>query len=93
MKKTRSGDWKRQIVHRLELPKDLMFGAALVHITGQSEMEVENYKGILEYGAERIRLSIKGGQMEIAGRSLKIDYYTNEDMKISGQIQQISYRV
>ncbi len=93
MKKAKSGDWKKKMVHRLELPKDLMFGASLVHITGQSEMEIENYRGILEYGAERIRLSIKGGQMEIAGRALKIDYYTNEDMKISGHIQQISYRM
>ncbi|MCU6761206.1 sporulation protein YqfC [uncultured Roseburia sp.] len=79
------------MVHRLELPKDLMFGAVLVHITGQSEIEIENYRGILLYGEDRIRLSIKGGQMEVTGRSLKIDYYTNDNMKITGYIQQVSY--
>ena len=79
------------MVENLNLPKDLMMGAVLLHVTGQNEIEVENYRGILLYTDEHIRLSIKDGQLDITGRSLQIVYYTNSDMKITGLILQISY--
>lgn len=79
------------MVENLNLPKDLMMGAVLLHVTGQREMEIENYRGILLYTDEHIRLSVKDGQLDITGRSLQIEYYTNSDMKITGLILQISY--
>ncbi len=79
------------MVENLNLPKDLMMGAVLLHVTGQTELEIENYRGILIYTEEHIRLSIKGGQLDITGKALKIEYYTNSDMKITGLILQISY--
>ena len=60
-------------------------------ITGQNDLTVENYKGILEYREDKIRLSLKQGQVEICGTHLKIEYYTGEDMKISGQIDKLEY--
>lgn len=91
MKKSKSGDWKKQMVQHLELPKDLLLGAVLIHVTGQSEMEVENYRGILFYSRERVRLSVKDGQLEVTGQDLNIEYYSNDNMKITGCIRQISY--
>ena len=91
MKNHKSREWKTQMVENLNLPKDLMMGAVLLHVTGQNEIEVENYRGILLYTDEHIRLSIKDGQLDITGRSLQIVYYTNSDMKITGLILQISY--
>ena len=35
-----------KMISQLELPKDLMLGAAIVTITGRKEVLVENYKGI-----------------------------------------------
>ncbi len=43
------------MVQHLELPKEVLLGAVLIHVTGQSEMEVENYRGILFYSRERVR--------------------------------------
>ena len=37
-----------KMISQLELPKDLMLGAAIVTITGRKEVLVENYKGIIE---------------------------------------------
>ncbi len=34
---------------------------------------------------------LKNGQLEITGRNLKIDYYTNDDMKITGQVDKLEY--
>lgn len=83
--------WKEGLVESLELPKDLMYGAVLVSITGRQEMIVENYRGILEYTRNHISLQTKTCKLVILGQNLHISYYTNEEMKITGRIDQILY--
>lgn len=75
----------------LELPKDLMYGAVLVSITGRQEILVENYRGILEYTANHISLQTKTCRLAVRGKNLHISYYTNEEMKITGLIDSVSY--
>ena len=82
---------KELIVESLKLPKDTMLGAAIVTITGNREAFIENYKGILEYTTESIVLQGKNCKICFEGRHLSIDYYTNEDMKISGSIDSVRY--
>ena len=60
-------------------------------LTGNSEAWIENYRGILEYTGERILLQAKTCQVCLEGTRLSIDYYTNEDMKISGIIANIQF--
>lgn len=82
---------KELIVESLRLPKDTMLGAAIVTITGKQEAFIENYKGILEYTTESIVLQGKNCKICFEGQRLSIDYYTNEDMKISGSIETVRY--
>ena len=46
-----------KMISQLELPKDLMLGAAIVTITGRKEVLVENYKGIIELDHSRRHLA------------------------------------
>lgn len=82
---------KEVIVESLKLPKDSVLGASIVTITGNTDAFVENYRGILEYSGELILLQGKTCQISIIGKRMSIDYYTNEDMKISGYIECIRY--
>ena len=75
----------------LKLPKDTMLGASIVTLTRNREAFIENYKGILEYTNEKIRLQTKGCQVEVCGKCLLVEYYTNDEMKITGSIHQIVY--
>lgn len=84
-------DSKELIVESLKLPKDTMLGAAIVTVTGNREALIENYKGILEYTTESIVLQGKNCKICFEGKELSIDYYTNEDMKISGMIDAVRY--
>lgn len=85
------GKWKEGLVETLELPKDLVYGAVLVSITGSREMLVENYRGILEYNQNRISLQTKTCRLIVQGKNLNISYYTNEEMKITGRIEAVLY--
>ena len=82
-------DSKELIVESLRLPKDTMLGAAIVTITGNREAFIENYKGILEYTTQTIVLQGKNCKICFEGKQLSIEYYTNEDMKISGMIDTV----
>ena len=93
MKKDNSfnGSHKDGFIQALGLPKDICLGALRVTLTGNFEAWIENYKGILEYTDELILLQGKNTQVRFEGRNLRIDYYTNEDMKISGCIDAVRF--
>lgn len=82
---------KSEVVDSLKLPKDIMLGAVILNVTGQGEAFVENYRGIIEYTDESIVLQTKTCMVSITGKSLSIDYYTNDEMKITGHIMNIQY--
>lgn len=82
---------KETLVDTLRLPKDVCMGALRVTLTGNTEAWIENYRGILEYTDKLILLQTKSCQVCFEGNRLSIDYYTNEDMKISGIICSVRY--
>ena len=79
------------MITSLELPKDLMLGAAILTVTGRREALIANYKGILEYEDSFIRVQTKTCRIQITGAHLALDYYTNEEMRITGLIESIQY--
>lgn len=85
------GRKKESLVESLKLPKDICMGAIRVTLTGSQEAWIENYRGILEYSENLILLQGKTCQVCFEGSRLTIDYYTNEDMKISGCICCVKY--
>ncbi len=74
-----------------QIPPDLAEGAVLVTVVGQKEVCIENYKGIVEYTDTRLVLQTKNCRLEVLGQNLFITYYTGEEMKVTGHIEQISY--
>lgn len=86
-----SSEIRDSVVRAFDLPADLAYGSVLVSVTGQNELLIENYRGILEYKDEHIRIQAKDCRILVVGKQLKIEYYTNEEMKIKGFIEQILY--
>lgn len=82
---------REALADSLKLPKDMLLGTSIITMTGNRDLWVENYKGIMEYTDQTIILQTKTGRICIQGCGLKIDYYTNEDMKIIGSIQEIRF--
>ena len=92
MKKNKNSQQKKEVIlDSLKLPKDICMGALRVTMTGNREAWIENYRGILEYTEQMILLQGKTCQICFEGTGLSIEYYTNEDMKISGCIGCVRY--
>ncbi len=91
MKKKEKTPKKEMIMESLQLPKDICLGSLRVTMTGNKEAWIENYRGILEYTETNILLQAKTCQVCFEGTGLSVDYYTNEDMKISGCISCVKY--
>lgn len=71
------------------LPKDMIVNATLIHIVGKSDIFIENFKGIISYSCNEIIIKGFGMKYSISGCDMVIDYYSNEDMKISGEIKEV----
>lgn len=83
--------FKEKITTAAGMPKDVVQGAAVVTLTGNEEVCIENYRRIIEYTDDTIRVQAKKRQIRISGKQLKIEYYTNDEMKITGKIDSLEY--
>ena len=54
-------------------------------------MLIENYKGILEYDEIFIRISTHIGIIDISGLNLSLNQMTEDDILISGKIENIEF--
>ena len=82
---------KSKIAEKLNIPEDIAGGVPIVTVTGKNEIYVENYKGIIEYGKNCIKIQTKVCRVTFTGKNLEIVYYTNVDMKITGNVESICY--
>lgn len=81
------------IADSLNLPKDIVMGASILHLIGQYEVYIENYKNIIEFNENIIKIQARTSKIIITGRHLHIEYFNNDDMKIKGRISDISFTV
>lgn len=83
---------KNKLADVSQIPKDVLLGMPVITLTGQLELNLENYRGILEYTEFLIRIKTKIGQIKIKGKKLQVAYYTNDEMKVTGKIESIEYQ-
>ncbi len=76
-------------LEKLQIPPDLSRRDCILTLCGSGELYIENYRCILEYQEEKIRLLTKNGILLVQGRALAISSYTGEEMYITGRIQEI----
>ena len=86
---------KEQIREKLasaaSMPKDVVLGASVVTMLGRNEVSIENYRGIIEYTDTLIRVQTKSGQIRLTGKKLQVEYYTNDEMKITGAVHTLEF--
>lgn len=82
---------RKNVTEALELPKEIMLNLPLISLIGREEVTIENYKGILEYGEETVRIGTAAGILRLTGRGLCLKQLSAECMVVTGQIESLAF--
>ena len=85
------GRQKKAIVSALHLPEDVVLGEMLLYFTGSRAAVGENYRSILFFSDEMLRLTGKNARLTIKG--ISIEYYDRDNLRVTGQIVSVEFGV
>ena len=75
----------------LDIPREVVSEVPKITVTGFDEILIENFKGILEYEDFFARISTHIGNININGFNLKLSQMTEDDILVSGKIENIDF--
>lgn len=81
----------QELAERLALPEEALLGAAKLTVTGGRQLLVENHRGVMDYGQERIVVSLGRGKLNISGTALVIRAMNRRELLVSGRIQSVEW--
>lgn len=80
-----------RIAEITEIPKDYMMNLARITILGTKEVYVDNYKGLLEYSHELIRIATTNKVIIIKGTGLIITRIVEDAVFVGGNIVSVEF--
>ncbi|MCR5737838.1 MAG: YabP/YqfC family sporulation protein [Eubacterium sp.] len=80
-----------QVDNSYDFPRDVIGKEVLCQMIGQKEFIIENYKRLLLFLPEEIKVQCHCYTLTIKGEHLVISYYNNETIILSGCIHEISF--
>lgn len=95
MKKRKKDKEKRKVSEKicdcLEISSDILSDIPRFTINDNREVQIENYKSVIEYTQKNVRLGAKKYEINISGEELTIVCITDEQIYIKGKIAKIDY--
>ena len=61
-------------------------------LLGNKQLFIENYKGIIEYEDDNIKIKTHEGIIKLEGKSMFIKEITSEDIMVTGTIAMIQFQ-
>ena len=74
-----------------QLPKDVLLGASIISITGNTDFLIENFKNIIKYQTDLVLIQCKKNRIQVLGKNLQIELYSKEEIKLHGIITEIKF--
>nr|WP_283809153.1 sporulation protein YqfC [Tumebacillus amylolyticus] len=76
----------------LDVPKDSVLNVPRITLIGGLQLYVENYRGIVEFRDDLLRLALTEGQLHVNGKELVIKQIFPTEVVIEGSISGIKYQ-
>lgn len=83
--------FRENISDIFELPKDTFVSLPQIILTGNREIYIDNYKGIIEYGENTIRINTGEKILKISGNELDIKGIGENDITVDGDILTVEF--
>ncbi len=74
----------------LEIPEELALDLPKITLVGNLNLNVENHKGIISYGAHEVRLRISDGYLIARGSGFALRSISKTDIFLEGEISSLS---
>lgn len=81
----------RRLAELLEIPPDIVLDLARLTLVGNLQLVLENHRGIVEYGPNRVRLALAQGELAISGSDLVLVSLSADEVVIEGHISKIEF--
>jgi sporulation protein YqfC len=80
---------RTKLAEFLELPLDTVVELPKIVVSGNQQLVIENYRGVIEYEPSVIRIGTKLGELKISGAELGLISVLKEELVIAGKIGRI----
>ncbi len=74
-----------------DMPKDITMGWAKLTFIGHKNLQVDNYRGLLSYSSQAIKLAAKTADILIVGEELTITRIEAETVFVEGDIKNVEF--
>lgn len=91
--KSQRAKFKSAFVDVLEIPTDIALNLPRITLLGNLQLNIENHKGIVEYGEDRIRIAVTRGYLEILGKNLVLRNIQLDEIMINGEITHLEIKI
>ena len=81
----------RKLSERFDIPQDIIAKAPIIFAYGNNRLCIDNYRNIIEYTEELIKVQTKQKKIYIKGSRLVIAYFREDEMCVLGNISSIEY--
>lgn len=80
-----------KMIDTCQLPKEVLLGASIISMTGNTDIFIENFKSIIKYQTDLLLIQGKRNPIQISSKNLQLKQYTKEELKIHGMIREIKF--
>ncbi|HBT20301.1 MAG TPA: sporulation protein YqfC [Peptococcaceae bacterium] len=87
---------KNKLIHDfasiLEIPEDIFLNMPKITFIGSIQVYIENHRGVIEYTAEKLRVGVSGGEVEILGENLVLKNILPDELFLEGKISSMVFK-
>ncbi len=82
---------KKGLSEGIELPNEIILNVPLITIIGRSKIVIENFKNIVQYSNEIIKINTSCGVFKVAGKNLFLKELNKNKILIKGTLSQFEF--
>lgn len=82
------GVWAAKV---LDVPQDVTMDLPRITMIGNMQLLIENYRKVLHFSDNLLRLSLSRGQLEIHGQNLTIRGIWTDEVMVEGHVTELKY--
>lgn len=82
---------KGELIDKLELPRDVLMDLPKIVIMGNSEISIENHRGIVVFDENIVKINSRVGLISIHGRGFEILFLGGKTITLRGVFKSILY--